>query len=133
MPAASGFRIFMRFFTNRASTQYASTRYARTLERGVILACKNTFADSKVHCLVACKYSKQRKRAASGLTLNAGFLTQLVGKRVGRGRCGPNPRKAGHLVCLLTSPMTATTTSVPRYSTLVQLVDYTLSNFKSQI
>ena len=79
------------FFANRAST-----RYARALER----ARKNAFADSKLRCLVACMYSKQQKRAGSELTLNAGFLTQLAGKWVGRGRCGPNPRKAGHLVCL---------------------------------
>ena len=81
----------MHFFANRAST-----RYARGLER----ARNNAFADSKLHCLVVCMYSKQRKRAGSRLTLNAGFLTQLAGKRVGCGRCGPNPRKAGHLVCL---------------------------------
>ena len=53
-------------------------RYARALERA-ILARNNAFADSKLRCLLACKYSKQRKRAASGLSLNAGFfLTQRV-------------------------------------------------------
>ena len=94
-PAASGFRIFMRFFANRAST-----RYAHALERGDIspqqrVCGLQTALFSSLHI-----YSKQRKRAGSGLTLNACFLTQLAGKRVGRGRCGPNPRKAGHLVCL---------------------------------
>ena len=29
------------------------------------------------------------------------LLRQLAGKQVGRGKCGPNQRKVGHLECLL--------------------------------
>ena len=68
---------------------------------GALLACKNVFAESKLCCLVACKYCNQWKSAASRLSYSAGFLRQLAGKLVGRGKCGPNPRKVGHLVCLV--------------------------------
>lgn len=49
-------------------------------------------------CSLAYKYSncKQRKRATSRLSYNTGFLKQLVGKQVGCGKYGLNPRKAGH-------------------------------------
>ena len=73
----------------------------RARYNGAILARNNAFVDSKLRCLVACKYCKQRKRAASELSLNAGFVTQLAGKRVGHGKCRPNLQKAGHLVCLI--------------------------------
>ena len=73
----------------------------RARYNGAILARNNAFADSKLRYLVACKYCKQRKRAASELSLNAGFVTQRVSGLV--------VENAGQLVCLrlsLTLPPT---------------------------
>ena len=49
---------------------------------------------------------KAAGRPASGQVLlySAGFVTELVGKRVCHGNCGPNPLKAGHLGCLRSYP-----------------------------
>ena len=97
-----GFRMhFQAFFANRVYTcEIEMTSSMHTLE-GALLSCKNAFEESKLHFLVAYKYCKQQMRATSGLSYNASFLRQLAGKWVSRGKCWPNLRKAGHLVCLL--------------------------------
>ena len=52
-------------------------------------------------------FQVQQERKAAGkpasgqvLLYSAGFVTELAGKRVCHGNCGPNPLKAGHLGCL---------------------------------
>ena len=56
-------------------------------------------------------YIHQQQRATSRLSYNAGYVRQLVGKRVCRGKYRPNLRKAGHLGCLVLGPWTAARTN----------------------
>ena len=86
---------FQAFFANRACIN--DKQYVRALEWGAISLqeCVSAVQTALFSSLQVLQATKE-----SGLSYNVGFLTQLVGKRVGRSKCGPNPQKVGHLVCL---------------------------------